>query len=369
MASIQMREIIMDQIILVVDDDVTSLKLATGILDKEYRVAAATSGPMTFKYLEKNRPNLILLDINMPDMNGFEVMDKLQENPDYAKIPVIFLTASQGPQIEAECLQAGGVDFVSKPYVPMVLKSRVQRILELYEYRDQLESINEEETRKSLEKSMRISGIQDAVIIGMANLIEERDNNTGYHVKNTQVYVKMICEALHDRGLYTDLLTPRFQDMLIKSAPLHDVGKIKITDLILQKPGKLSTEEYKIIQNHTRYGADIIDNILGGVEDPDYLEVARDVALYHHERWDGNGYPEGLRGEEIPLGARIMALADVFDALYADRVYRAGIRPLEKVLSIMEDSAGTQFDPILMEVFLSLKDQLQSYVEKEDAYE
>ena len=154
--------------------------------------------------------------------------------------------------------------------------------------------------------------------------------------------------------------------MMIKAAPLHDVGKIKITDLILQKPGKLSEDEYRIIQNHTRFGADILEDILGGVEEADYLELARDVALYHHERWDGNGYPEGLRGEEIPLGARIMAIADVFDALCADRVYRRGI-PMEEVLNILEESSGTQFDPMIMDVFLDLKDQLKEYIEKEDA--
>ena len=357
----------MNKIVLVVDDDVTSLKLATGILEKEYRVAAAVSGTMAFKYLENNKPDLILLDINMPDMDGFEVMEKLKANPEYAKIPVIYLTASQTPQTEAKCLDSGAVDFVSKPYVPLVLKSRVQKTLELNDYRNKLEGIAKEQTKEAMAKNEQINDIQNAVIVGMANLIEERDNSTGYHVKNTQEYVRMLCEEIRRNGLHTDILTDTYITMLTKAAPLHDVGKIKITDLILQKPGKLSEEEYKIIQNHTRYGADIIDVILGGVEDADYLEIARDVALYHHERWDGNGYPEGLRGDEIPLGARIMAIADVFDALYADRVYRRGIRPIETVLSIIEEASGTQFDPEITKVFLGMKDELKAYVEKEEA--
>ncbi len=355
-----------EQIVLVVDDDVTSLKLATGILEKDYRVAAAISGTMAFKYLENNRPDLILLDLNMPDMDGFEVMEKLHADPEYAKIPVIFLSAAQTPQSEAKCLMAGAVDYVSKPYIPLVLKSRVQRILELYVYRNQLENIVEQQSKDILKRTQQISEIQDAVIVGMANLIEERDNNTGYHVKNTQAYVRMLCEALRERGLYPETLTEEYQSMMMKAAPLHDVGKIKITDLILQKPGKLSEEEYHIIQSHTRYGADILEDILGGVEDADYLSLARDVALYHHERWDGNGYPEGLHGEEIPLGARIMAIADVFDALCEDRVYHRGIRSIDTVLTIIEESGGTQFDPTLTEVFLSLKDRLKAYVDNEE---
>ena len=359
-------EVSKDKIVLVVDDDVTSLKRAISILESDYRVAAAVSGETAFKYLENNRPDLILLDLNMPGMDGYQVIEKLQKDPEFAKIPVVFLSGEQTPQIEAQCLGAGAVDYVTKPYVPIVLQSRVQRAIELYKYRTQLESIVKEQEREILARTERISDIQEAVIVGMANLIEERDNSTGHHVKNTQTYVKMLCEALRERGLYSDTLTEEYIDRLIKAAPLHDVGKIKITDLILQKPGKLSPEEFRIIQNHTRYGADIVEDILGGVEDADYLEQARDVALYHHERWDGTGYPEGLSGENIPLGARIMALADVFDALYEDRVYHRGIRRLETVLSILEESAGTQFDPTITTVFIAMEKQLKAYIDKED---
>lgn len=350
----------MEQIILIVDDDPTSLKLATGILEDEYRVAAAISGEMAFKYLAKNRPDLILLDLIMPDVDGFEVMKGLRGDPELSKIPVMFLSASQTPQAEAQCFESGAVDYVSKPYVPQVLKSRVHRILELYNYRNHLETM-------VIEQTHQIGYIQDAVIIGMANLIEERDTSTGFHVKNTQTYVRLLAEAMIEQGVYPEVLDEAYKEKLIKAAPLHDVGKIKITDLILQKPGRLSEDEYKVIQNHTRYGADIIEEILGGIEDADYLELARDVALYHHERWDGNGYPEGLAGEEIPLCARIMAIADVFDALCEDRVYHRGIRSVDTVLSIIEESGGTQFDPTLVEVFKSLRDKLKAYVEDEDS--
>ena len=355
-----------NQIVLVIDDDVTSLKLATGILEKDYRVAQAISGPMAFKYLENNTPDLILLDLNMPEMDGFEVIEELKAHPEYSKIPVIFLSASQTPQSEAKCLDVGAVDYVSKPYVPIVLKSRVQRILELFAFRKHLEDIVEEQAENIMSQNEHIGDIQNKVIVGMANLIEERDSGTGYHVKNTQSYVKLLCEALREKGLFRDILTDDYQSMIVKAAPLHDVGKIKITDLILQKPGKLSDEEFKIMQNHTRYGADILEDILGGVEDEEYLDVARGLALCHHERWDGSGYPDGLRGDEIPLGARIMAIADVFDALCEDRVYHRGIRDIDTVLSIMGESSGTQFDPNIIEVFLSLRDKLKEYVENEN---
>jgi len=356
----------MDQIVLVIDDDVTSLKRATGIMEKEYRVAAATSGEMAFKYLERNRPSLILLDLNMPDMDGFQVMEKLKADPEYEKIPVIFLAAVQTPENEAQCLEAGAVDFVNKPFIPQVLISRVKRAMELSGYREQLESMVKDQAKQITAQNEQIRDIQDAVIIGMANLIEERDNSTGHHVKNAQAYVKMLSDAVYERGLYPNIMTEKYRDDLIKASPLHDVGKIKITDVILQKNGKLSEEEYRIIQNHSRYGADIVEEILGGVGDMDYLNMARDVALSHHERWDGSGYPEGLAGEEIPLGARIMAIADVFDALSADRVYHRGIKSIDKVLSILEDSSGTQFDPALVEVFVSLKDKISEYIENEE---
>ncbi|MBP3736058.1 MAG: response regulator [Lachnospiraceae bacterium] len=356
----------MEKIILVVDDDLTSLKLAQNILESDYRVATVGSGAMVFKYLEHNTPNLILLDLNMAGMDGFEVMRRLQADRNYAKIPVIFLTAAQAPQSEAQCLESGAIDFVGKPFVPQVLKSRVRRTMELYDYRNHLENMVQKQAEVITSRTERITRIQSSVIIGMANLIEERDTSTGRHVKNTQTYVEMICRELFRRHLYPGVMTEHFMNHVIKAAPLHDVGKIKIPDAILQKPGKLTEEEYAIIQNHARYGADIIDEILGEVEEADYLSVAREIALYHHERWDGTGYPDHLRGEDIPLSARIMAVADVFDALYEDRVYKKGIRPLSATLNIIEEGKGTHFDPELVDVFMSMKDDIQEYLEKNE---
>ena len=355
------------RIILVVDDDNTSLKIAQKILETEYRVATVNKGSLVFEFLKHNRPDLILLDLNMPEMDGFEVIRRLQVNEDYASIPVIFLTANQDSEIEAKCLESGALDFVNKPFVPLVLKGRVKRIIELYSYRNELEDMVRNQTEIIVKQTDQITHIQNAIIIGMANLIEERDNSTGRHVKNTQHYVEMICEELKRRNMYVDQLTDDYISQTIKAAPLHDIGKIRIPDAILQKPGRLTEDEFDEIKKHSRYGADIMDDILGEVEESDYLEVARQIALYHHERWDGKGYPKGLEGEKIPLCARIMSIADVFDALYEDRVYRKGIRPVKVALSIIDDGLGTQFDPNIAKIFLEMEDEIREYVgEKED---
>ncbi len=352
-------------IILIVDDDTTSLKLAKGILDQDYRVATVNSGAMVFKYLEKNRPDLILLDLNMPEMDGFEVLEKLKSNPEYESIPVIFLTASQDPASEARCLEAGAIDFVGKPFVPVVLLNRVRRVVELFGYRNQLEEMVASQAEVIIARSKRIQKIQDAVIVGMANLIELRDSNTGRHVKNTQTYVEMIIKALKRKGLYPDILTDDYISNTIRAAPLHDVGKIKISDSILNKPASLTEAEFETIKMHTIYGAEIVDDLLGEVEDPEYLDIAHDIALHHHERWDGTGYPSQLVGESIPLCARIMSIADVFDALYEDRVYKKGIRPLTASLAIIEDGRGLQFDPVITDAFLEMLHELREYVGEE----
>ena len=357
----------MKKIILVVDDDMTSLKLAKNILDQEYRVATVNSGKMVFKYLEKNKPDLILLDLNMPDMDGFTVMERLQDDKRFADIPVVFLTANQDPESEARCLESGAIDFVGKPFVPVVLKSRVKRIIELMQYRGQLEQMVQQQAETVTARTAKISEMQNAVIVGMANLIESRDESTGLHVKNTQTYVAMIADALYDRGMYKGILTDEYKNNMIKAAPLHDVGKIKVPDSILLKPGKLTEEEYARIKQHVTDGAEIIDEILGDVEDPEYISVARDIAKYHHERWNGAGYPEGLSGDEIPLCARVMAIADVFDALYEDRVYKTGIRPLSLTLQYIEDEKGNHFDPDITDVFMSLKDDLAAYLGEKEA--
>lgn len=349
----------MSQIVLIVDDDITSLKLAMSIIEKDYRVATAISGEMTLKYLEKNRPDLILLDLNMPDMDGLEVMEVLSADPEYSKIPVIFLTATHSPQIEAQCLDVGALDFVSKPFIPQVLRSRVRRILELYNFKDQLDAMVEERSKEIMDKAEEKSKFQNTVIVGLVNLIEERENSTGAHVRNVQIYVKMLCEALRGQRVYAPQLTDEFMEHIYHLAALHDVGKIKISDAILQKNGVLSEEEFGIMRNHTRYGADIMDELLAGCVSEDCWRIAHDVVLYHHERWDGTGYPEGLAGENIPLAGRIVAVADTFDTFCEDCMNRGEDADESQAFAMLREAAGTRLDPRIVEVFVTLEDKLK----------
>ena len=349
----------MDQVILVVDDDTSNLALAQKILGKEYRIAAANSGMVALRYLENNCPDLILMDINMPDMDGFQVMEMVRQMERFSHVPVIFLTADSDPETETRCFASGAVDFVAKPFIPDVLMSRVRKTLELEKYRTNLENMVEEQTRIITARTRRISQIQEQVIMGMATLIETRDNSTGKHVKNTKTYVRMIANELRARNIYSDILTEDYIMNVYKAAPLHDVGKIRISDTILRKPAKLTEEEYNAMKLHTVYGRQIINEIIGGVEDPEYVKIAEDIAMYHHERWDGAGYPIGLKGEDIPLCARIMALADVFDALYEERCYKEPIRPVFKIMQTLKEGRGTQFDPLITDVFVSMEQDIK----------
>lgn len=343
----------MNEIILVVDDDSANLMLAQKILGKEYRIAAANSGENALKYLERKTPNLILMDINMPGMDGFETVEALMQREECQSIPVIFLTADNSAQTEQKCFQSGGFDFVGKPFVPDILTSRVRRTLELMNYRNDLENMVEKQAAQLIERTRRISEMQENVIVGLANLIESRDGSTGTHVKNTQRYVKMIVEEMKRRNLYAEIMTEDYASNVCKAAPLHDIGKIHIPDAILQKPGKLTEEEFDEMKKHTVYGKELVRDVISEVEDEQYLEIARDICAYHHERWDGNGYPEGLKEKEIPLCARIMSVADVFDALYEERCYKPSIRPLERVFEIIEECSGTQFEPVIVDAFLA----------------
>lgn len=361
----EMSDIRVKDRILVVDDDGSNLLLANKILGQEYHVASAKSGEAALNYLEKNTPTLILMDINMPDMDGFETMDRIKEIPDCKDIPIIFLTADKDPETEKKCFRAGAQDYVTKPFVHDLLLSRVERTLELERYRRNLEGVVESQTNLLAERAERISNMQETVIVGLANLIELRDGSTGEHVKNTQTFVKMIVERLQQKRVYSDTLTDSYAENIVKAAPLHDIGKIRIPDSILLKPGKLSEDEFDSMKHHTEYGVDIIRDIISDVEDESYTTTAAEIALCHHERWDGNGYPHGVSGHSIPLSARIMAVADVFDALYAERCYKKPIRPVEKAMDILLQGRGTQFDAEILDAFIELRVSIKTFLGEE----
>ncbi len=338
--------------ILVVDDSNFNLKVASDLLRKIAKPILVPSGERALLFLQKNQPDLILLDINMPGMSGFDVMKKIMENPKWKEIPVIFLTANQDAETEVECFKLGAVDFIVKPFQPDVVLHRVNRALEMEDYRRNLHGIIDQKVKQ-------IEMMQYEIIIGLANLIEDRDGGTGEHVKRTSQYVSLLAMAAQDRGLFDGRLTEQYIYNLIKAAPMHDIGKISVPDAILQKPGKLTDEEFEVMKTHTTEGGRIVWNTLEFLEDTDYLKIAFNVAKYHHERWDGRGYPDHLKGEEIPLEARFMALADVFDALSTKRCYKDAF-PLDKVYAIIAEGSGTQFDPILADLFCQLRPETEA---------
>lgn len=344
----------MSKIILVVDDDRTNLVMAERLLANEYHIISVTSGEQALKFLSKRKPDLILLDINMPEMDGFEVMRNIKGNEQWEKIPVIFLTADRDAATEVECLKMGAVDFVGKPFEPEIMRNRIRRTLEIEEYRKDLEGVVRRQTAK-------IEKLQREIIISLANLIESHDGSTGQHVKRTSQYVEMIVNELSLRGLFAEQINEAFIYNLIKAAPMHDIGKIKIPDQILQKPGKLTDEEFDVMKKHSPEGGKIIRMIMEEIEEKDYIEVAYNVATFHHEKWNGRGYPDGLTGEAIPLEARIMAVADVFDALVSKRCYKDAMS-LDKAFDIIEESKGEHFDPQIAQVFLDLRPQIEEYL-------
>lgn len=360
----------MKQTIFVVDDDKMNLKVARDILEESYNVFTLESAEELFDELKSTMPYLILLDLVMPGMNGLEAMSFLKKNQKYKDIPIIFLTATQSAEVETECIQAGAEDFVTKPFVPAVLLSRVERVISLREYQNNLEKMVKKQSRelvkrehelveaqeKLLKQAKELNRIQQEIINSMANLIESRDNYTGNHVKRTSTYVGRIVEMLKREGVYTEQLTDEYVEMLLKAAPMHDIGKIKIPDSILQKPGRLTEEEFEVMKTHASQGGKIVLDVLGDVETPEFIEMAMEVVTFHHEKWDGSGYPKGLAKEKIPLAARIMAIADVFDALVSKRCYKEPMSP-ELAFAIVEKSAGKHFDPKIALVVLQNKEE------------
>ena len=325
----------MKKIILVVDDNKLNLVIAQTLLSEEYHVETANSGEKALQYLEEKEPDLVLLDIQMPEMDGFEVMRRIQENEVWRKVPVIFLTADRTEKTEETCFQMGAMDYIGKPFVPSIMMQRVRRTLELQGYRKNLEHMVEQQLQ-------RITQLQQDIIITMANLIEGRDGTTGEHVKRTSAYVELLVKKLQEKGVYKEILTPAYIDYLKKASPLHDIGKITVPDRILQKPGALTQEEYDLIKLHAKAGGTLIEENMNRIVDKEFVEIAQDMASYHHEKWNGKGYPRGLKGEEIPLSARILAIADVFDALVSKRQYKKGMT-LDEAFVIMEKERGESF--------------------------
>jgi len=338
-------------VIIMVDDDITNLNVARNNLADKYTIFTAPSGEKLFLLLKRLSPSLILLDIEMPEMDGYQVMAKLKEDEATAHIPVIFLTAKIDPESEVEGLGMGAVDYITKPFSRELLIKRIDLHILIEKQKKDLQTDNLSLVNEVDKKSRAIFELQGAILKTVAELVECRDNITGGHIERTQHYLRLLVDFLLEHNIYTEELSTWDIDLLVMSSQLHDVGKISIKDQILLKPGKLSSDEFDEMKKHTTYGADIIRRIEKSTSENDFLHHAEIMALSHHEKWDGSGYPHGLTENEIPLQGRLMAIADVYDALTDERPYKKKFTHADSVEIIRADR-GKHFDPLVTDVFL-----------------
>ena len=350
------------QTIMLVDDNITNLTVGNNILKQDYNIMTLNSAQRLFQVLEIIVPDLILLDIEMPEMNGFEAIKILKEKNELKDIPVIFLTAKIDVDSELEGLTLGAIDYIGKPFSPPLLLKRLELHLLLLSQKKalsnqqrELMAFNENLQQMVDEKTKTVVELKNAILSTMAELVDRRDSNTGGHIERTQQYLSILLDALWINDEFSNEASDWDKDLLLQSAQLHDIGKIAIDDKILRKPGKLTPDEYDTIKKHTKIGATIIEGIEKKSSQQDFLVQAKMLAATHHERWDGSGYHSGLSGKEIPLQGRLMAIADVYDALVSDRPYRAAMTH-EEAVEIIINGKGTHFDPALIEIFLGVSD-------------
>ena len=343
--------------ILVVDDTPDNLSLMAGLLKDEYRVKLANSGEKALAAARgPSPPDLILLDVMMPGLSGHEVCEQLKQDPATRYIPIIFLTAMSAIEDEKKGLELGAADYITKPISPPIVMARVKTQLENKAaadfLRDQADFLKAEVEKQT----QQIMAIQDVTILAMASLAETRDSDTGNHIRRTQFYVRELALALQHHPRFRGYLTNETIDLLFKSAPLHDIGKVGIPDRILLKPGRFTPEEFEIMKTHTTLGRDAIEHAERSLSiQVDFLKMAKEIAYSHQEKWDGSGYPEGLSADDIPVSARLMAVADVYDALISRRVYKDGMSH-DKAVAIIQEGSGNHFDPDVVDAFTERAD-------------
>ena len=349
------------QTILVVDDTPDNIALLSTLLKDRYKVRAANNGERALAIAAgQPRPDLILLDIMMPGMDGYEVCERLKVDPHTADIPVIFLTAKVQVEDEEFGLRLGAVDYITKPISPPIVLARVETHLTLKRARQFLQDRNAYLEAEVWRRSREVMAIQEVTIMAMASLAETRDNATGNHIRRTQHYVRALAQHLRHHPRFAAALNDETIELLFKSAPLHDIGKVGIPDRILLKPGRLTPDEFEIMKTHAALGRDAIAAAERYLDTPDsFLRFAREIAYSHQEKWDGSGYPEGLWGEQIPLSARLMAVADVYDALISRRIYKPAL-PHEQAVAMIREGRDQHFDPDIVDAFLECAEQFRT---------
>ncbi len=350
--------------ILIVDDTPANLELLSNILKMQgYKVRPAPSGQIAIQAAKNNPPDIILLDIAMPHMSGFEVCKIIKEDNNLRDIPVIFISALSEAKEKVEAFASGGVDYVTKPFqfeevlarVTMHLKLRRLQ-LEIENYNKKLEKTVEEQAREIIESQM-------ATIFAIARLAESRDDDTGKHLDRIQVTCRAIAFNLGENPKYSTIITRSYADNLIHASPLHDIGKVAIPDKILLKPGRLTPEEFEIMKTHTTLGAETLDAVLKKYPGNIFIKMGIAIARHHHEKWDGTGYPDGISGTNIPLSARIMAVADVYDAVRSKRCYKSSLSHIE-TREIIVKGSGILFDPDIVKTFENIHEEISMIYER-----
>ncbi len=341
-------------VVLCVDDTPTNLMLLNSHLKSLYRVKLINNGADALALLEREKVDLVLLDVMMPEMDGYEVCRRIRNSQEHRHLPIIFITAKTSPEDEEQALSVGGNDFIAKPINPTTLKARVNNHLELQKYQEMLADKNQR-LEAELEKRLTdIFRLQDATLSVMISLAEFRDECTGNHIKRTQNYITELAKKVSES--YPDLgLTEHHINLINKCSPLHDIGKITIPDDILLKPGKLTDDEFEIMKTHAQRGVDILNSASDSMGlYGEFLSMASEIALTHHEKWNGSGYPQALQGEEIPVSGRMMAIVDVYDALRSERPYKRAFTHQE-ALEILEKGRGSHFDPDFLTCFMEIE--------------
>lgn len=350
--------------VLIIDDTATNLKLISGLLKDTYMVLVANNGLRGLEIARSHKPDLILLDVMMPEMDGYEVCRALKRDQELSEIPVIFLTSRTDIEDEQLGLSLGAVDFISRPITPVILRSRIKAQIALKSDLNMLRQLNEFLEVAVSHRTTEISNIKDSVVMAMCSLAEVRDTDTGNHLLRTKQYMKRLAEKLCQHPKYVGVLNPQTIEMLYKLAPLHDIGKVGIPDRILLKPGKLTSDEFDVMKKHPEIGREAIVHAeqLLGMRIP-FLDLAKDIIYAHHEKWDGSGYPQGLAGDAIPIAGRLMAVADVYDALICRRVYKSPMSH-ERALDVMREGRGKHFDPDVLDAFLGEHEEYHAIAEE-----
>ncbi len=335
--------------VMVVDDAEANVDVLVEALGDDYEVSVAMDGESALQDIAENPPDLILLDINMPGIDGYEVCERLKAKSATRSIPVIFLTAMSQDQDEAKGLELGAVDFVTKPFNPALVKSRVHNHLELKCHRDHLEDLVQAQVEE-------ISNSQMATIFAMSKLAESRDDDTGKHLERVQMYCRLLAETMEKDKQFSGIIDDEYVEVIFQASPLHDIGKVAISDNILLKPGKLTEEEFNTMKTHTVCGSETLSIVAKQYPNNAFVNMGVEIARWHHEKWNGRGYPDGLAEDAIPLSARITAAADVYDALTMERCYKKAFSH-EKAKDIIQSDSGTHFDPSVVAAFEQVEEE------------